>query len=172
MTKVSNNLVNRVAAHEGFRQHAYLDSKNFISVGYGLTIGRIDLDVTNGDLLSEGVGLTEAQARRLLEDHLNTLEDALRTGDRSENDIYRNLVWSDGFEGDVKRANRGEVLVEMAYQIGAGGLFKFKKMWAALAVGAYSGAAHEMLDSRWAKQTPKRAKELAEIMQTGEVYTA
>jgi lysozyme len=30
----------------------------------------------------------------------------------------------------------------------------------------YKKAADEMLDSRWAKQTPNRAKELAEIMRS------
>ena len=59
-----------------------------------------------------------------------------------------------------------EVVANMAYQMGVGGVLKFKKMWAALKEGDYKKAANEMLDSRWAKQTPNRAKELAEIMRS------
>ena len=59
-----------------------------------------------------------------------------------------------------------EVIANMAYQMGVGGVLKFKKMWAALKEGDYKKAANEMLDSRWAKQTPNRAKELAEIIRS------
>jgi len=59
-----------------------------------------------------------------------------------------------------------EVVANMAYQMGVGGVLKFKKMWAALKAGDYKKAAEEMLNSRWAKQTPNRAKELAEIMRS------
>ena len=59
-----------------------------------------------------------------------------------------------------------EVIANMAYQLGVGGVLKFKKMWAALKKGDYQKAADEMLDSKWAKQTPNRAKRLAEIMRS------
>jgi lysozyme len=57
-----------------------------------------------------------------------------------------------------------EVLYEMAYQLGVSGLLKFKKMWSALKSADYKKASAEMLDSRWAKQTPNRAKRLADIV--------
>lgn len=56
------------------------------------------------------------------------------------------------------------VLFEMAYQLGVGGILKFKKMWKAIESKNFKEAGVEMLDSRWAKQTPKRAKELSERM--------
>lgn len=56
------------------------------------------------------------------------------------------------------------VIADMAYQLGVGGVLKFKKMWSALKNRDYQKASEEMLDSKWAKQTPKRAKELAEII--------
>ena len=60
-----------------------------------------------------------------------------------------------------------EVIANMAYQLGVGGVLKFKKMWAALKKGDYQKAADEMLDSKWAReQTPNRAKKLAEIMRS------
>jgi len=59
-----------------------------------------------------------------------------------------------------------KVIADMTYQLGVGGILKFKKMWAALKNRDYKKAADEMLDSKWAKQTPNRAKELAEIMRS------
>lgn len=62
---------------------------------------------------------------------------------------------------------RQVVLVCMAYQMGVDGLLAFKKMLAATAKGDYTTAAAEMLNSRWARQTPARAQRMAEQMRTG-----
>ena len=59
-----------------------------------------------------------------------------------------------------------EVILNMSYQLGVNGVLKFKKMWKALKEGDYKKASDEMLDSKWAKQTPNRAKRLAEIMRS------
>lgn len=57
-----------------------------------------------------------------------------------------------------------EILIEMSYQMGVNGVLKFKKMWLALKSEDYTEASKQMLDSRWAIQTPNRAKKLAEMM--------
>jgi len=59
---------------------------------------------------------------------------------------------------------RKDVLYEMAYQMGINGVLKFKNMWAAIEEGDFHIASLEMLNSKWAKQTPLRAKKLAKIM--------
>ena len=56
------------------------------------------------------------------------------------------------------------ILIEMVYQIGYSGVMKFKKMIANMIDTDWKGAATEMLDSRWAKQTPNRANRLADIV--------
>jgi lysozyme len=50
-----------------------------------------------------------------------------------------------------------EIYTEMIFQLGPGGVSKFKN------------ASIEMLDSRWNKQTPNRAKHLSDLMATLEV---
>jgi len=60
--------------------------------------------------------------------------------------------------------DKQKVLYEMSYQLGVGGLLLFKRMWSALKSGDFERAADEMLDSKWAVQTPERAEKLAEIM--------
>ncbi|MBE0498579.1 MAG: glycoside hydrolase family protein [Campylobacterales bacterium] len=56
------------------------------------------------------------------------------------------------------------VIIEMCYQMGVSGVLKFAKMWAALKAGDTAEAAAQMLDSRWAMQTPNRARLLADKM--------
>lgn len=64
--------------------------------------------------------------------------------------------------------HRQAVLVNMAFQLGLGGLMKFVRFRAALASGDYPLATVEMLNSKWAREdTPARAMELAEIMRRG-----
>ena len=57
-----------------------------------------------------------------------------------------------------------EIIVEMIFQLGKTGVSKFRNMWKALSELNYVGASFEMLDSRWAKQTPNRANGMADLM--------
>ena len=56
------------------------------------------------------------------------------------------------------------VLQNMAFQMGVEGLLGFNKFLGALQRSRYAEAATEMLDSKWAGQTPNRAGELAAIV--------
>lgn len=60
---------------------------------------------------------------------------------------------------DIKQEAR-DILFNMAYQLGVGGVLNFKKMIKALEKQDYKTAAKEGLDSLWYKQTPNRAKRL------------
>ena len=59
-----------------------------------------------------------------------------------------------------------EVVIEMCYQLGLGGFSKFKKTISYLEKKNYLEASKEMLDSKWAKQTPNRAEDLSKIMRS------
>ena len=50
-----------------------------------------------------------------------------------------------------------EVLLDMSYQMGVTGALKFKNMLAAIKREDWAGAARELMDSRYARQTPNRA---------------
>jgi lysozyme len=63
--------------------------------------------------------------------------------------------------------NRQAVLVAMGFQLGITGLLAFKNTLAMIKAGNYDGAAAGMLNSLWAKQTPDRAKRMAQLMQRG-----
>jgi len=55
-------------------------------------------------------------------------------------------------------------VINMAFQLGLPRLLKFKNFQYHLNKCDYQSASEEMLDSRWAKQTPNRANELADTM--------
>lgn len=57
-----------------------------------------------------------------------------------------------------------DVVVEMSFQMGVVGVNKFRKMWGAIQRKDYQTASAEMLNSRWANQTPSRARALAAIV--------
>jgi len=56
------------------------------------------------------------------------------------------------------------VVIEMCFQMGFVGFCKFKKAIANMKESNWKGAADEMLDSLWAKQTSNRANRLADIV--------
>jgi lysozyme len=60
---------------------------------------------------------------------------------------------------------RKSVLLDMAFQLGVGGLTEFTGMLFACAKGNFADAASKMLQSKWAKETPKRAATLSWMME-------
>ena len=63
--------------------------------------------------------------------------------------------------------NRARVLINMAFQLGINGLLKFKNTLTLIQAEKYQDAAKAMLDSKWAQQTPNRARRLAKMMEEG-----
>jgi len=57
-----------------------------------------------------------------------------------------------------------EVIIEMTYQMGTSGMLKFKKMIANMKEKNWKGAADEMKDSLWYRQTPGRCERLSQIV--------
>jgi len=60
-----------------------------------------------------------------------------------------------------------EALTEMVFQMGKTGTLGFNKMLSALQNNDYETAYKEALDSKWAKQTPQRANEVANRLRFG-----
>jgi lysozyme len=104
-------------------------------------------------------------------------------------EVRRGLAWTDAqidaaLAADLARATdaldrrlpwwrrlcdeRQDVLVQMAFQMGADRLLGFRQALAALREGAFDAAADAVLDSAWARtQTPRRAARLAQQLRTG-----
>lgn len=85
------------------------------------------------------------------------------------NDIRREMRNRSAISAALNLCNeaREDVLTSMAYQMGVDGLATFKNTLKSVAAGNYDEAAAGMLDSLWARQTPRRAQRHAEAMRSG-----
>ena len=135
-------------AREGYRPDVYLDSLKKPTVGYGHLLpeeyrGRVGEQPFSEDQLSaffqEDMATAEAGAKRNAEKY--------------------GVKWD-----DLSRREK-IALTSQAFQLGETGQGKFENMWTKLAAGDKEGAALEALDSRWAEQTPERAKDLYSAFQ-------
>ena len=129
------DLLKRIKEHEGFRSRVYKCTEGYDTIGYGFAIKDLELD--------------EDIAEEIL---LRKLEKLIKR-------IRDKFDWLDTVPHEVQG-----VLVNMSYQMGVTGVSKFKKALHAMQMFQWKIAADELLDSRWAKQTPNRAKELSDII--------
>ena len=132
----TQRLRDRIKAHEGCVLHAYEDSEGYLTIGYGRLIDP-----------RRGGGISQSEADQLLTHDIIDVTAQIS----ARKPVFRTLP------EPVQ-----EALVEMGFQMGVHGLMQFDQMWAALEAGDF-GAAHDAaLDSRWAEQTPGRARDVAE----------
>jgi len=139
-----DKLLESVKKHEGFRNSVYNDTLGKRTVGYG---------------------------HLCVEDHWedNKAYDKKYLEDILEKDLQYAINQGEGMCKDLKISDDAKFLIiEMIFQLGSAGVQKFRNMWSALKEDPpnYFEAHVQMLDSRWAKQTPNRAGEMAEAMQS------
>ena len=77
--------------------------------------------------------------------------------------LHLDLLDTLGWYKDMPPEVQG-VIIEMCYQMGFSGFKKFKKAISNMQDKNWKGASKEMLDSKWAKQTPNRARRLSDIV--------
>ena len=139
-----DKLLESVKKHEGFRNKVYLDSLGKKTIGYG--------HLCVEDHWVDGWEYSQVELEELLKKDLQSSID-------QADDMCKGL----DLHEDAKH-----LIIEMIFQLGGNGVSKFKNMWKALKETPpnYFEAHVQMLDSRWAKQTPNRAGEMAEAMQS------
>ena len=131
------DLLNRIKHHEGYRSRVYKCTEGYDTIGYGFAIKDLEMD--------------EDIAEEIL----------IRKVEKLIKRVRSKFDWLDSVPREVQG-----VLVEMSYQMGLSGVSKFKKALHAMQMFQWKLAATELLDSRWAKQTPNRAKELSDIIRS------
>jgi len=133
----AEKLIEQLKAHEGFSGNVYQCTGGKTTIGYGRNL--------------DDNPLTDNEASYLLNNDVNKITDILS----------KEIPWN------MINPARQAVLVNMSFNLGISGLYKFKKMFKAIDAGFYEKAAREMLDSKWSKQVGNRAIELSEQMRTG-----
>ncbi|KZN45683.1 glycoside hydrolase family protein [Pseudoalteromonas luteoviolacea] len=132
------NTVEQIKKHEGYRRYPYYCTGGKLTIGYGRNL--------------DGKGVDQEEAEYLL---AQDVQNALAGVKRRINVSHCNEA-------------RLAVLTNMAFNIGLQGVMGFKRMLEHVEQGQFEEAALEMLDSRWARQVPNRAQELAQQMLSGE----
>ena len=138
-------LQKELAADEGCKLEIYLDHLGYPTVGIGHLITEDD------ELYGFEVGSEVSQ------EHVDELFHA---------DVQRTLrdcefLYSD-FNDLPEEAQL--IIANMCFQLGRPRLSGFKKMKAAVDSRDWREASRQMLDSKWAKQTPNRASRLSHRM--------
>lgn len=126
--------------HEGYSQFPYEDTTGHLSVGFGRNL--------------TDRGVSHHEALEMLDNDINYFVDRLANTLPffMELDSVRKIV-----------------LIDMCFNLGIRGLLSFTRMLSALKHNDYKMASCEMLASDWADQVKGRAKQLANMMLTGEM---
>lgn len=135
------NLAQMLEAEEGRVAHAYPDHLGYLTIGVGRLIDR-----------RKGGRLTDPEIDYLLANDI-----AEKTAE-----VLKALPWLMQLD-EARRA----VILGMAFQMGTAGLLGFKSTLELVRTGDYKAAGRGMLQSRWAEQTPTRARRMAQQMETG-----
>ena len=131
------DIIEQLKIHEGYKSKVYKCTAGVDTIGVGFAIKDLEL--------------SEEVCDQILTEKLEVLEERFE----------KKFDWFKTSPVEVRN-----VMLNMAYQLGFSGFCKFKKTISYLAETEWEKASEEMLDSRWAKQTPNRAKELSEIIKS------
>jgi lysozyme len=123
---------------EGMKLQAYKDSLGVWTLAVGHNI--------------EDRPITERAALAILDDDISTVESGLD----------RMFPWWRNLSEVRQRA-----FANMAFQLGVTRLLGFTKALAAIEAGRWDEAESQLLESRWAVQTPNRARRIASMMRNG-----
>ena len=132
-------LIDSIKQHEGYVKRVYKDSLGIDTIGYGFAIKDLELDQDICDMI---------------------LDRKLKDLERMVNSKFN---WYRYMPPEIKN-----VVIEMCYQLGVTGFSNFRKTITFLQNKQFHDASVEMLDSRWAEQTPVRAKELSNRVKEAE----
>lgn len=137
-----DNLKKQLRDEEGEVLSMYLDSEGYATISVGVLIDK-----------RKGGGLLPEESEFIFNNRLNIAKEKIDNA----------LPWAQSM-----LEPRYAVLIEMCYQMGLAGLLGFKMVIGCLQRGDYEGAAYQLGNSLWAKQTPNRAQRMIKQMQTGE----
>lgn len=149
----NDEIIQRLVLHEGVSLTVYVCPAGYPTIGVGRNLKTNPLTQEEikvcGDYMH---GITKNAAFYLLRNDI----------DRVTKECKKKIPFWKQLDDERKYA-----LLDMSFQLGIGGVLKFKKMLAAMGVGNWIEAAKQCLDSKYAVQTPARAKRIAKTIETG-----
>lgn len=137
-------LINELKIEEGFRANVYQCSEGVDTIGYGFNVKYLSKDelALNGGFIEP---MSEEVATKILESKVSKLI-------KSVDEVYS---WIDNLPEVVKIG-----IYDMIYQLGIKGFGSFVNTQKYLKALDYPKAIENIKNSKWAKQTPRRANNL------------
>tara|TARA_R110002124_G_C8647466_1_gene488914 strand:- start:129 stop:551 length:423 start_codon:yes stop_codon:yes gene_type:complete len=137
-----DKLIEMLKVHEGVETYAYKCSENKTTIGVGRNVDK-----------AGGLGLSDDEVDYLLQ---NDIDRVILELD-SEYDWFSDL-------DDVRQ----DAMIDISFNLGQTRLRAFKNALSAMSEGDWDEAADQFMDSRWSEQVGIRAKNLTEMIRTGE----
>ena len=150
MTVDVKQVYQEISSEEGKVLHAYLCSQSHKTVGIGHKVLATDAESSlyvykAGDDVTDDQCISEDRCYELFQEDVQIAIGGCQK-------IYDN--WEE------LPQEMQHVLTNMCFQLGQRGLSKFKNLKVAIEDYQWQRASEEMMDSRWAGQTPERAERL------------
>lgn len=133
-------LLDQLKADEGFRSCVYDDSMGFATIGYGRMVDR-----------RKGGGVTLGEAECLLNNDVAKVIEEISSS-----------TWF-----AVQDSVRQAALANMAFNLGAGGLFHFPKFLMHMGAKEYPQAIACIINTPWHRELGARADRIIKLIETG-----
>lgn len=147
------SLLQSIKQNEGFRSEIYKDTLGFNTIGYGF----LENALTPDELAINGGKITP-MSRQIADKILELKLEKLKV------ELFKRLGWLKEHNEIVQ-----DVLLEMSYQLGIDGVLCFKNTLKMIESKDYENASANMLKSKWAMQTPQRARKLSSRLKNANV---
>ena len=128
-------IINQLLQDEGLRLRPYKDTVGKLTIGVGRNL--------------DDRGISKAEAMMMLNNDIAAFI----------TDLDNTLPWWNNLD-----PARQDVLLNMCFNLGLGGLLTFKNTLFMIEQGKYAEAAEAMMKSKWAEQVGARAVRLSNIM--------
>jgi len=159
---VTDNLIEHIKKHEGFKSKPYKDTKGKWTVGYGRNLDDNPLTPDECVALFQATVFNDDSARDEFFESLLATDVQQHT-----EEMLTEISWVGSSPSNVQL-----VLSDMAYNIGVPTLKQFVGMLHALRNKDYTVAAYELLDSAYAEDVKYRASGNAKIIAGGRYQEA
>lgn len=146
-------ITRRLVLHEGVVLYPYKCSMGYLTIGVGRNLETNPMTEEEKKACGDYIhGITKNAAFYLLRNDIK----------RVTKECEKSIPFWKQLDDERQYA-----LLDMVFQIGIYGVKKFKKMLSAMGVGNWKEASAQCLDSKYAVQTPVRAKRIAKTIETG-----
>jgi len=143
------NIQKMITFEESDKLVAYLCSEGYLTCGIGHNLDTNPAPEILNRKIKKGDKITSQESQKLFERDL----------DMTITQLKHNFPYFDSLDNKYQ-----VVLINMAFQLGGGGILKFKDMLLAMKNKDDADVISAMKDSRWYQQTTNRANRLIDVI--------